>query len=238
MLETYAITQELIVWTNSSPVGRPVYDHGSHRWAITIDRDGQEVALHPGHIILATGTLGAPKIPQIRDRDRFLGTVIHATQYNEPSPYIGKEVIVVGAGNTSIDICQDLAQAGAKSVTMIQRSSTCISAREVDNARIAKGFPPEVPVQVCDFKIASVPRGYVVRTSMEKEALRQYWEASKSTLDKLKKGGVNFNLEKPQVVLWLEKMGGEQFVLNFNCCCSHFDRYPGYCKCILTLYID
>ena len=208
MLETYAMTQELLVWTNSSIVGRPIYDHATGRWTVTVDHDGKEVSLHPAHIVLATGTLGAPYMPEVPGRDRFRGTVLHATQYKEPSPFVGKRVVVVGAGNTSVDVCQDLVEAGAQSVTMLQRSPMCVSGRDAENVRIGKAFAPEVPIEVNDFKIAATPRAYVVKMMTEKDALAAYWETHKTTLEKVRKGGFMVNQEKPQVVLWLDRLGG------------------------------
>ncbi|EEB88493.1 hypothetical protein MPER_13640, partial [Moniliophthora perniciosa FA553] len=53
----------------------------------------------PSHIVLATGTLGAPKMPTLR-QDVFKGKVVHACSYQGGREYAGKRVIVVGAGNT------------------------------------------------------------------------------------------------------------------------------------------
>lgn len=214
MLESYAITQQLPVWTNSSILGRPVYDHQDQRWTITIDHDGKEVVLQPSHIVLATGTLGAPLIPDIEGRERFSGTVIHAAQFDEPSPFKGQRVVVVGAGNSSVDICQDLVEGGATSVTMVQRSPMAVSGRDKENERIGGAFPPDVPVEVCDFKLASVCRGYTCGLTTTKEALKQYWEVThKDVIEKVEKGGFVVNKQKTQSALWFERLGGKSAFL-------------------------
>lgn len=210
MLETYAITQELNIWTSSSVTGRAVYDHRQQRWTIVIDHNGVQVTLHPAHIVLATGTLGAPQIPQMDHREFFPGMVIHGSQFKEPSPYKGKNVVVVGAGNSSVDICQDLAEGGAASVTMIQRSPMCVAGRDTENIRIGTAFSPDYPVEINDFKVASIPRIYLAKQMMTKEFLDDYWGVKhKDVVDKVEKGGFVVRKDKPQFVHLLERLGGE-----------------------------
>ncbi|KAJ3550899.1 hypothetical protein NM688_g4973 [Phlebia brevispora] len=208
LLETYVTTQELTVWTRSYPVGRPVYSPEAKRWTVVISHDGQEVELHPAHIVLATGTLGAPHIPSYADRDVFKGPVIHSTAYANPTPFKGKDVVVVGSGQSAVDICEDLAKAGI-SVTMIQRAPTTVSGRDWEMANVVSlSFPKGVPAEVMDFKFASMPRGHLCNMIMSKEAMAVYVAAQADLHAKLRKAGVILNLEKPQAVLWFERMGG------------------------------
>lgn len=213
MLETYAITQELVVWTKSYPVGRPIYHKESARWNMVVNHDGREVELHPAHIILATGTLGAPYTPPIADRDTFNGIVIHATEYKNPTPFKEKEVVVVGTGQTAADITEDLAKAGIP-VTMVQRSPTVVSDRDWEMGEVAgRAFPQGVPAEVSDFKLASLPRGYMRKMYRRKEVMQQYVGAQAELHEKLRRGGVILNLDKPNVIAWFERMGGELLAL-------------------------
>ena len=209
MLETYAMTQELITWTNSYPTGRPVYDHDRQRWTLKISRNNHEVTLHPAHIILATGTLGAPYIPDLADRNIFAGDIIHSSQFRSAAPYKGKKVIVIGAGNSSVDVCQDLAQAGA-SVTMIQRSPVCVAGRDAEGIRTRNVFTSEIPIETNDFKFQSTCKGYYVKSVMA-DAYKKYYfgELHKDVIAKVQKGGFMVSLEKPQPVLWFERLGGK-----------------------------
>lgn len=233
MLETYAITQELITWTNSYSTGRPVYDHDKQRWTFPVSHNGKEVALHPAHIILATGTLGAPYIPELANRDKFTGEVLHSSQFRSAAPYKGQKVVVVGAGNSSIDVCHDLALSGAASVTMIQRSPTCVAGRDADNIRAQNIFTDEIPIEVDDFKFQSISKGYIIKGCMT-EAFKQHYFGTvhKDVIAKVQKGGFVMSFEKPQVVLWFERLGGEQrhaipILANTN---RHF--CVGYCECV------
>ena len=60
-------------------------------------RNDAAVQLTPSHIVMATGVLGGPYIPEFAHRDRFPGPVLHTTQYTDPTPYAGKRVAVVRA---------------------------------------------------------------------------------------------------------------------------------------------
>ncbi len=211
MLESYAVNQDLVVWTSSAIVGRPVYNSETRTWDVAIDHAGAQVRLHPAHIVLATGTSGDPYIPKLEDKGRFTGTSIHATQYKAPQPFSGQDVVVVGAGNTAIDICQDLATCGAKSVTMVQRSSTCVVSRDSVARHMLHTWSPKAPVEVGDFKFASLPLGYMKKTAIQRQ--QQSWDQEKELHDKLEKGGMKVHLgpegQGPNLLVF-ERGGGKR----------------------------
>ncbi|RPD81236.1 dimethylaniline monooxygenase (N-oxide-forming) [Lentinus tigrinus ALCF2SS1-7] len=208
-LELYASIQDLVIWTNAEFKGRPTYSTETNDWDVTITREGFEVKLHPAHIVLATGTLGEPNIPDIPDMERFQGQVLHSCDYAGGAQFAGKRVVVVGAGNSSIDVCQDLVLCGAESVTMIQRSSTCIMAREFIAGMQRAAFPEDVPLDIADFKWASFPLGLLKKLMIASEGAM--WDAQKELHDKLRKGGVNLNMGPEGQGLYLlvmERGGG------------------------------
>lgn len=223
-LETYAINQDLVVWTNAQIQGRPSYDTKNRKWTVTIDHDGKEAHIQPSHIVLATGLLGGPNMPHLPNEELFTGTVLHQTQYMGGRPYQGKDVVVVGAGNTSIDICQDLCHHGAASVTMVQRSSSCVSEGDNTKKHIDSIWPEGVPIEISDFKFASVPMGQLKKLSQGIQDLM--WEEEKVLHAKLRKGGVKLNMGlegSGQFLLIWERCGGE---------CARFQAMIGY----LTIY--
>ncbi|MDV8015118.1 MULTISPECIES: flavin-containing monooxygenase [Rhodococcus] len=61
-------------------------------------------------IIAATGGFGIPHIPALKGLDAFTGTVVHAADYREPTTYTGQNVIVVGAGNSAVQIAAEVAE--------------------------------------------------------------------------------------------------------------------------------
>ncbi|KAJ7079457.1 FAD/NAD-P-binding domain-containing protein [Mycena belliarum] len=143
-LEQYSQSDDLVVWTKSRPLPAPIYDPVSKRWTVIIDRDGRHVTIHPVHIVIAAGTLGAPLIPPVRDPERFRGITLHAGYYHGGAPFAGKRVIVVGAGNSAADICQDVTFHGGN-VTMVQRSSTCVVSAANARRQMEQLWPANAP---------------------------------------------------------------------------------------------
>ncbi|KAJ6627660.1 FAD/NAD-P-binding domain-containing protein [Mycena sp. CBHHK59/15] len=215
-LEQYSESDDLVVWTNSRPLPTPTYDATSKRWTVVIDRGGRHVTIHPAHIISAAGTLGAPLCPVIQDPERFKGITLHAGYYQGGAPFAGKRVVVIGAGNSAADICQDVSFHGARSVTMVQRSSTCVVSSA--NTRIPQErlWPEGVPTEVADFKANAMPLLLVKRilSAHEKEA----WEAEKETHKGLREAGLKLNMGPDgsgAYVLMFEKFGG--FWIDVGC---------------------
>lgn len=194
----------------SSPVDKPVWDHGSQRWNVTINHDGTHVQLRPVHIVVATGTLGAPYIPSIPDRNIFKGMVMHSSSYISAKTYKDKDVVVVGAGNSSIDVCQDCVVEGAKSVTMIQRSSTCVTDRKNVAEGMNRFWVDGDPTAVGDFKFGSLPLGMLKEHMISHQ--EETWALDTELHAKLKKGGVSLNIGpegQGQFILVFERCGGE-----------------------------
>ena len=213
-LEHYASIQDLVVWTNSELQSRPIYDDKNHVWDVIVLRDGVPVKLRPAHIVLATGTLGRPNIPNIPDMELFRGRILHSSAFPGGEHFAGQKAVVVGAGNSSIDVCQDLALRGASSVTMVQRTRSCVMTREYVCDQVRGAFPENVPLEVADFRFASMPLGLLKQVLIADQD--SAWKANKELHDKLRKGGVNFDLgPEGQGVypLVFERLGGGSPVL-------------------------
>jgi putative flavoprotein involved in K+ transport len=70
-------------------------------------------AMHADHVVVATGYNGSPFIPDWPGRETFTGELVHSSQYRNPAPYRGKDVLVVGAGNSGAEIAHDVIDGGA-----------------------------------------------------------------------------------------------------------------------------
>ncbi|MCX5311462.1 NAD(P)/FAD-dependent oxidoreductase [Streptomyces sp. NBC_00154] len=73
-------------------------------------------------VVLATGYNHTPRIPDWAGRDTFAGELVHARDYRNPAPYAGKDVLVVGIGNTGAEIAVDLVEGGASRVRIAVRT--------------------------------------------------------------------------------------------------------------------
>ncbi|MEU0651416.1 NAD(P)/FAD-dependent oxidoreductase [Streptomyces albogriseolus] len=60
-------------------------------------------------VVAASGTFGRPHRPALPGLDDFTGTVLHAAEYRTPQPFAGQRVVVVGAGNSAVQIAAELA---------------------------------------------------------------------------------------------------------------------------------
>ncbi|KAL1648803.1 hypothetical protein SLS58_001983 [Diplodia intermedia] len=128
--EAYATLLELNVWL-SSTVTSSSYSDATHTWTITVNRgNGQTRTLHPRHIVFCTGHSGEPKIPSFPGQPDFAGTIYHGSRHVDATAsgtdLSDKKVVVVGTGNSGHDIAQNYHEAGAASVTMVQRRGTYV----------------------------------------------------------------------------------------------------------------
>uniref|UniRef100_A0A0K0CT24 Flavin-containing monooxygenase n=1 Tax=Angiostrongylus cantonensis TaxID=6313 RepID=A0A0K0CT24_ANGCA len=98
---------------------------------ITEEKSSFKVQLENGEVehfdkvILCTGHHATPYHPQLRDVDKFKGRIMHAHEYRDIKGFEGKNVVLLGIGNSALDIAVDLAKI-AKSVTISTRRGTWI----------------------------------------------------------------------------------------------------------------
>ncbi|KAJ7436502.1 FAD/NAD-P-binding domain-containing protein [Mycena galericulata] len=208
-LEHYAVAQDLCVWTNTHALPTPTYDPASRRWTITVLREGQEITFHPAHIVLAAGTIGTPRIPGVVGRSAFTGPILHSANYAGGKRFAGKRVVVVGAANSAADICQDLVVQGAQTVTMVQRSSTCVVACTSIRQVAERIWPPGVPTDLADFKSMATPFRLLKEVLSErKDELRAQ---EKNLHEMLTGAGMDLNMGKDgsgQYPMFFERFGG------------------------------
>jgi putative flavoprotein involved in K+ transport len=108
-------------------------------------------------VVVATGHSNEPCLPPWPGT--FGGELVHSAAYRNPGPYVGKRVLVVGAGNSGAEIAVDLADGGATEVFLAVRTPPHIVRRDT------LGFPSQVlgiatahlPTPVVD-RIASTMR--------------------------------------------------------------------------------
>ena len=123
-LEMYVKVMEINYWASSN-CKRATYMPDSGQWCLDIERDGESILLEPKQLVIATGTSGYPKVPEITGADVFGGVICHSSGFNSGKKYNEKKAIVVGSNSSGHDICMDLWEQGA-TVTMLQRSSTLV----------------------------------------------------------------------------------------------------------------
>ncbi|MEU1486709.1 NAD(P)/FAD-dependent oxidoreductase [Streptomyces sp. NPDC005752] len=73
-------------------------------------------------VVVATGFNHTPRIPGWPGSEGYTGELVHASEYRSPAPYAGKDVLVVGIGNTGAEIAVDLVEGGAARVRIAVRT--------------------------------------------------------------------------------------------------------------------
>ncbi len=122
-LESYAREENLEIRFDTS-VRR--IDRQGPRWSLATSR-GPMVA---SYVVVATGWDAVPVTPDWPGRDGFGAELIHAAQFRGAGPYRDREVLVVGAGNSGIDIAGHLVRAGAH-VSLSRRGAPTLATRNV-----------------------------------------------------------------------------------------------------------
>lgn len=88
-------------------------------------------ALGGRFVVVATGKQCLPVIPDWPGRDGFQGELIHSSSYRNADPYRERRALVVGTGNSGMDIALDLVDGGAAKVWLAARRPPHIMRREI-----------------------------------------------------------------------------------------------------------
>lgn len=104
-------------------------------------------------VVVATGYNHTPHVPDFPGIREFAGELIHSAEYRNPEPYRGRDVLVVGSGNTGAEIAVDLADGGAARVRLAIRTPPNIVRRDSGG----------VPTQLVGVMMRRMPPGLVDR---------------------------------------------------------------------------
>jgi putative flavoprotein involved in K+ transport len=107
-------------------------DRGATGWTITTSTG----ELEADRVVVATGYSNVPFLPEWPGD--FAGELVHSAYYCNPTPYVGRRVLVVGAGNAGAEIAVDVADSGAKATFLAVRTPPSIVRRDTI------GFPSQV----------------------------------------------------------------------------------------------
>lgn len=85
-------------------------------WSVTVNGIDQPFSA----LICASGVLWDPVMAEIPGAETFTGTLRHSVTYRSADELRGKRVLIVGAGNSAVDIASDAARS-AKAVSLSMR---------------------------------------------------------------------------------------------------------------------
>jgi len=97
------------------------YDEATHSWAVTTDAGD---TLTARVVIMATGALSVPQVPDIPGLDDFAGELLYTSTWpREPVDLTGKRVGLVGTGSSGVQATPELADM-AEHLWVFQRTPT------------------------------------------------------------------------------------------------------------------
>ena len=143
-LPGYRIPRELGRWLERDAVLRYLQDYaaahsldvrvGTRVERIESDGDGWLLQTSAGRIraeeaVVATGFSSVPRLPDWPGGESFRGELLHSSDYRNPEPFQGRDVLVVGSGNSGSEIAVDLAENGAGRVRIAIRTPPHIARR-------------------------------------------------------------------------------------------------------------
>ena len=209
--EYYAAVMELNFWTNTEMTSG-FYNEETQLWDISLEfKNGDSRKIAPKHCILATGVSGVANVPNIPTLENFNGTVLHSSQYHNGDDWTGKNVVVIGCGNSGHDISQDLYSSGAK-VTMVQRSPSLVVNIEPSAQFPYKLYDEGRSTDECDFITSSMPLPLVKKA--HQHFTKQSQDADKTLLDKLRVVGFKLDFGDDETgwqFKYLNRGGGYYF---------------------------
>ncbi|KAJ9541757.1 hypothetical protein OSB04_028263 [Centaurea solstitialis] len=151
-LETYAKKFEISPRFNES-VQSAKYDESCGLWRVrTVAAENGEVEYICRWLVVATGENAEKVVPEFEGLDEFSGTVMHACDYRSGEVFAGKRVLVVGCGNSGMEVSLDLCHHNAFP-SMVVRSSVHILPREIGGRstfELATTLRKWLPLKVVD----------------------------------------------------------------------------------------
>ncbi|OEL24645.1 putative indole-3-pyruvate monooxygenase YUCCA8 [Dichanthelium oligosanthes] len=131
-LKSYAAKFEINPEFNTTVLSAR-YDETSGLWRVRVRAtdtgvDGMEYIAR--WLVVTTGENAQSVVPNIPGLDSFTGEVTHVGDYNSGEAYRGKSVLVVGSGNSGMEVALDLFDHGARPA-VVARNGVHVLPREV-----------------------------------------------------------------------------------------------------------
>ncbi|MCO5572995.1 hypothetical protein L7F22_026757 [Adiantum nelumboides] len=155
-LEAYIKIMELVYWS-STEWKSAKYDAKRRAWRVLVERDGKDIVLYPRELVLATGMSALPKVPTIPGAESFQGMQCHSMEYTSGENRAGKHCVVVGSNTSAFNICVDLWENQAASITMLQRSPTHIFRSKTLQESIYSSSDCQTGLDDVDIRLAAIP---------------------------------------------------------------------------------
>jgi indole-3-pyruvate monooxygenase len=135
-LEAYAAHFSVQPRFNTS-VTSARYDDAAGLWRVHAENAGAVTEYIGRWLVVATGENAEHILPEIDGMRDFCGLVSHVSEYKSGAPYRGKHVLVVGCGNSGMEVCLDLCDHNALPAMVVRDSVSMNSSLPSICARIS-----------------------------------------------------------------------------------------------------
>jgi hypothetical protein len=145
-------------------------------------------------------------MPNLPNREKFNGTVLHSVDYKNSDSWSGKKGVVIGTANTGHDVAVDMVNASLSSITMVQRGHTLVLPVQVLHAQLNSSYNEASPIELADRLMWGAPTAVTRLTIME--GMRLHANELNKRLDLLEQA--NFKVDRqPDLLKYLhERRGG------------------------------
>ncbi|CAA7048231.1 unnamed protein product [Microthlaspi erraticum] len=107
------------------------FDVSTNKWRVEAENTatGETEVYWSEFLVVATGENGDGNIPAVKGIDTFPGEIVHSSHYKSGHDFTGKNVLVVGGGNSGMEISFDLCNYEANT-TILLRSPRHVLTKE------------------------------------------------------------------------------------------------------------
>jgi len=88
------------------------FDEQDGKWRVSAEKNEQHEQIAEEYVakylVIASGENDIPWVPEIPGMETFPGEVMHSSRFRSGSEFKGKSVLVVGSGNSGMEIAHDL----------------------------------------------------------------------------------------------------------------------------------
>lgn len=106
-------------------------------------------ALHASAVIAASGSFGNPYVPVLPGAETFTGEARHVAEYRSPDRFAGRRVVIVGGGNSAVQVGYELARVASTTLATrrpLQFWAQNVGGKDIHHRLVESGFddlPPE-----------------------------------------------------------------------------------------------
>ncbi|MED6167844.1 Indole-3-pyruvate monooxygenase YUCCA2, variant 2 [Stylosanthes scabra] len=125
------------------------FDHTIGHWRVKTETQEEYVCKW---VIVATGENAEEVVPEVEGMDEFAGPILHTSSYKSGAMFSGKKVLVVGCGNSGMEVCLDLCEHNALP-SLVVRDSVHILPQQMfgrSTFGVCMGLMKWLPISVVD----------------------------------------------------------------------------------------